>query len=53
MVHPTLTVIDLPAHEIGEAAAHILIDQINGEERFAPQQLLSGELILNESTTRL
>jgi len=50
MVHPTLTVIDLPAHEIGEAAAHILIDQINGEERFAPQQLLSGELILNEST---
>ena len=51
LVQPHLTVISLPAREMGRAAAEILIDEIAGEQTQSPQQLWSGELVQASSTS--
>lgn len=52
-VEPSLTTIDIPAYEMGIAAAEILIEQIQHKD-FQPQKrLMKSNLILRESTNIL
>ncbi len=50
LVHPNLTVVHLPAHEMGRAAANILIDELTGERWHDPQQLWGGEIVPSQSS---
>ena len=51
LAQPQLTVVSLPAHEMGRAAANILIDEITGENNYESQQLWGGEIVQAESST--
>jgi DNA-binding LacI/PurR family transcriptional regulator len=50
LVQPNLTVVSLPALEMGRAAANILIDEILGESNHPIQQLWGGEIEPGRST---
>jgi DNA-binding LacI/PurR family transcriptional regulator len=52
-VDPSLTTIDIPAYEIGIAAADVLIDQIKHKNYKPQSRLMKSNLILRESTDRL
>ena len=52
LVQPHLTVVSLPALEMGRAAANILIDEILGESTHQVQQLWGGEIEPGLSTAR-
>lgn len=50
MSWPPLTTIDLPAHEMGELAVNILIDEIEGIKGHESQSLMAGELVVRGTT---
>ena len=50
MSWPPLSTVNLPAREMGEAAANILIDQIEGVEKNSKQQLIAGNLAIRGTT---
>ena len=50
MSWPPLSTVNLPAREMGEAAANILIDQIEGVEKNSKQQLIAGDLAIRGTT---
>ena len=52
MTWPPLTTIQLPAHQMGRAAAELLIQQLNGEESKLPQQLFVGDLEVRGTTSK-
>jgi DNA-binding LacI/PurR family transcriptional regulator len=53
MSWPPLTTVNLPAHELGEAAVNILIDQIEGTQTTSRQQLLVGDLVVRGTTAKV
>jgi DNA-binding LacI/PurR family transcriptional regulator len=50
MLTPALTGVDWPAFEAGRMAAEMLIDKVTGKEAAPRQHLISGELVVREST---
>jgi DNA-binding LacI/PurR family transcriptional regulator len=50
MLTPALTGVDWPAFEAGRMAAEMLIDKLRGREAAPRQHLISGELVVREST---
>jgi DNA-binding LacI/PurR family transcriptional regulator len=50
MLTPALTGVDWPAFEAGRMAAEMLIDRVTGKETAPRQHLISGELVVREST---
>ncbi len=52
MSWPPLTTVNLPAHEMGETAVNILIDQIEKIEKKDRQQLLVGDLVKRGTTAK-
>ena len=50
LIHPNLTVVHLPAHEMGRSAANILIDELTGENWHDTQQLWGGEVVPSQSS---
>jgi len=50
MLTPALTGVDWPAFEAGRMAAEMLIDKLTGRETAPRQHLISGELVVREST---
>lgn len=50
LIHPNLTVVSLPAHEMGKAAANILIDELTGENSHTTQQLWGGDIAPAQSS---
>lgn len=53
MSWPPLTTVNLPAFEIGAAAANILIDQIEGIGKNSKQELLAGSLVIRGTTAKV
>ena len=52
MTWPPLTTIQLPAHQMGRAAAELLIQELRGEESKLPQQLFVGDLEVRGTTAK-
>jgi len=52
MTWPSLTTIKLPAHQMGRAAAELLMNQIRGVESKNPQQLFVGDLEVRGTTSK-
>jgi len=54
LIEPTLTSIDQPAFQMGERAAQLLLEQINGNKAVPPikTEVLNSSLIIRESTNR-
>jgi DNA-binding LacI/PurR family transcriptional regulator len=51
-VEPSLSSIDHPAHDIGAAAADVLINHIHHPELRAEQRVIKSQLVVRESTLR-
>lgn len=52
-VEPSLTTIDLPAFDMGAAAAEVLLDQIKNGNIEIQKKLIKSRLIIRESTHRI
>ncbi len=52
LVHPALTVVRQPAHEIGRRAAGLLLDRIGSVRGEAHTVVLAAELVVRGSSTR-
>jgi len=52
MTWPSRTTIKLPAHQMGRAAAELLMNQIRGVESKNPQQLFVGDLEVRGTTSK-
>ncbi len=52
-VEPSLSTIDHPAHDIGAAAAELLLSQIKGENHEREKKVIKSNLVIRESTERL
>jgi len=52
-VEPSLTTIDLPAFDMGAAAAEVLLDQIKTGNTEIQKKLIKSRLIVRESTHRI
>lgn len=53
LVEPSLSSIDHPAFEMGEAAAEILLHQITKKEMTQEKRMIKSRLVIRESTTRI
>jgi LacI family transcriptional regulator len=52
LVDPPLTVVTQPAYEVGQAAARMLLDRVNGEAAGVRTVTLGAELVIRGSSTR-
>ena len=52
MTWPSLTTIQLPAHQMGRAAAELLMHLFRGEENPNSQQLFVGDLEVRGTTAK-
>jgi len=49
---PSLTTVRQPLHQMGEIAAKILLDRLEGQEDWPRQVAVKPELMVRESTTK-
>ena len=52
LVDPPLTVVTQPAYEVGQAAAHLLLDRVGGMRGTPRTVTLGAELVIRRSSTR-
>jgi LacI family transcriptional regulator len=50
--NPSLTTVRQPLQEMGEIAAHTLLNRIEGMEDFLPEIIIQPELVVRDSTAR-
>lgn len=53
IIRPSLTTIRQPKYKLGQMAARVIIDQINGGNNSGQDVLLKPELVIRESTARV
>jgi LacI family transcriptional regulator len=49
VAHPPLTVVNQPSRQVGQAAAHIMLDLIDGKPPAEPRVILDCHLIVRQS----
>ena len=49
---PALTTVDQPVYEMGQIAAQMLIEHMNGTRREAEQVVIKPELVLRQSSQK-